>query len=252
MIENPHSKLLLVASAQADPLRARAIAAATGAELVQDAPADALTLRLDASGLSLERDGMVLRGDFADMLPRLKPANLSRELLVRAAKVKGEPAPTAVDATAGLGQDSLLLAAAGFTVTMFESDPVIAALLQDALDRAAADARLEGIVARMSLVRADSIEALPDIEPAPDVVYLDPMFPQRTKSAAVKKKFQLIHHLESPCEDQEALLRAALAARPRKVVVKRPVKGPHLAGVKPSHSLAGKAVRYDCIVPPRP
>ena len=37
----------------------------------------------------------------------------------------------------------------------------------------------------------------------------------------------------------------------RKVVVKRPVKGPHLAGVKPSYAIAGKAVRYDCIVPPR-
>ena len=61
----------------------------------------------------------------------------------------------------------------------------------------------------MTLVRADSIAALPMISPAPDVVYLDPMFPERTKSAAVKKKFQLLHHLESPCEDQEALLRAA-------------------------------------------
>jgi len=160
--------------------------------------------------------------------------------------------PTAVDATAGLGQDSLLLAAAGFTVTMFESDPVIAALLQDALDRAATDPRLEGLVARMTLVRADSIAALPMVSPVPDVVYLDPMFPERTKSAAVKKKFQLLHHLESPCEDQEELLRAALLAHPRKVVVKRPVKGPHLAGVKPSHTVAGKAVRYDCIVPPRP
>ena len=125
-------------------------------------------------------------------------------------------------------------------------------MLQDALDRAATDPRLEGLVARMTLVRADSIAALPMISSAPDVVYLDPMFPERTKSAAVKKKFQLLHHLESPCEDQEALLRAALLAHPRKVVVKRPVKGPHLAGVKPSHTVAGKAVRYDCIVPPRP
>ena len=87
----------------------------------------------------------------------------------------------------------------------------------------------------------------------PDVVYLDPMFPGRTKSAAVKKKFQLIHGLERPTEplDEESLLQAALAAHPRKVVIKRPVKGPYLAGVKPSHSIAGKAVRYDCIVPSR-
>ena len=87
---------------------------------------------------------------------------------------------------------------------------------------------------------------------APDVVYLDPMFPERTKSAAVKKKFQLLHHLEQPCADEETLVEAALAARPRKVVIKRPVKGPLLAGVKPSYQLAGKAVRYDVLVPPRP
>ena len=252
MIETLQVPLLLVASKGADPERVASVAAATGAKVAEGAPGGALALRLDEGGLSLERDGMVLRGDFADMLPRLKQANLSRELLVRAAKIKGAVSPTAVDATAGLGQDSLLLAAAGFTVTMFESDPVIAALLQDALDRAATDPRLEGLVARMTLVRADSIAALPMISPAPDVVYLDPMFPERTKSAAVKKKFQLLHHLESPCEDQEELLRAALLAHPRKVVVKRPVKGPHLAGVKPSHTVAGKAVRYDCIVPPRP
>lgn len=252
MIETLQVPLLLVASKGADPERVASVAAATGAKIAEGTPGGALALRLDEGGLSLERDGMVLRGDFADMLPRLKQANLSRELLVRAAKIKGAVSPTAVDATAGLGQDSLLLAAVGFTVTMFESDSVIAALLQDALDRAATDPRLEGLVARMTLVRADSIAALPMISPVPDVVYLDPMFPERTKSAAVKKKFQLLHHLESPCEDQEELLRAALLAHPRKVVVKRPVKGPYLAGVKPSHTVAGKAVRYDCIVPPRP
>ena len=81
-----------------------------------------------------------------------------------------------------------------------------------------------------------------------DVVYLDPMFPGRTKSAAVKKKFQLLHRLEMPCQDEKSLLDAALGARPRKIVIKRPIKGPYLAGVKPSYELCGKAVRYDCIV----
>lgn len=76
--------------------------------------------------------------------------------------------------------------------------------------------------------------------------------PERTKSAAVKKKFQLLHHLEQPCADEETLVEAALAVHPRKVVIKRPVKGPLLAGVKPSYQLAGKAVRYDVLVPPRP
>lgn len=216
-----------------------------------------LYLKVSRDGLSLMRDGMELRPDFAEMLPRIKQGALQREMLVKAARVKGVEAPRAVDATAGLGEDSLLLAAAGFTVTLCEADPVIAALLEDALARASAHEVLGPIVERMHLVAGDSRITLEwagaSTGAQPDVVYLDPMFPGRTKSAAVKKKFQLIHGLERPTEplDEESLLQAALAAHPRKVVIKRPVKGPHLAGVKPSHTIAGKAVRYDCIVPPR-
>lgn len=204
-------------------------------------------------GLSLAADGMRLVPDFRALLPRLRPDRLGRELLVKAAKVKaGGGAPLAVDATAGLGQDALLLAASGFRVLLFERNPVIAALLQDALRRAAADADLADVAARMAFAGSDSIAGLRLLPAPPDVVYLDPMFPARQKSAAVKKKFQLLHHLERPCDDAAELLQAALDAHPRKVVVKRPPKGPFLADVKPSYSLAGKAVRYDVIsLPPR-
>lgn len=215
-------------------------------------------LRRDAEGLALVGDGMVLRADLTAMLPRLRPDRLGRELLVRAARVRGVGSPTAVDATAGLGEDSLLLAAAGFTVTMYERDPVIAALLRDALERAADVPGLSDAVGRMTLVEGDSVAGLralgaalaSDPGSAPDVVFLDPMFPERTKSAAVKKKFQLLHRLEQPCDNEAELLEAALAARPRKVVIKRPPKGPLLAGVRPSYQVTGKAVRYDVIVPP--
>ena len=209
-----------------------------------------LELRRDADGLALAGGGMVLRADFSALLPRLRPDRLGRELLVRAARVRGVEAPTAVDATAGLGEDSLLLAAAGFTVTMFEKDPVIAALLRDALERAAANPELAPVAARMTLVEGDSVAGLRDLGFSPDVVFLDPMFPERTKSAAVKKKFQLLHHLERPCDNEAELLGAALTAHPRKVVIKRPPRGPLLAGAKPSYPVAGKAVRYDVIVPP--
>ena len=208
---------------------------------------EGLELRRGPAGLTLLGDGMELAADLSRMLPRLRPDRLGRELLVRVARVRGVERPRAVDATAGLGEDSLLLAAAGFSVTMFEKDPVIAALLRDALERAAGDPALAAVIARMELVEADSVAALRSWPEPPDVVFLDPMFPERTKSAAVKKKFQLLHRLERPCEDERELLDAALAAGPRKVVIKRPPKGPWLAGVRPSYSLAGKAVRYDVI-----
>lgn len=210
---------------------------------------EGVELRRVDGRLTLMADGMELAEDFREMLPRLRPDRLGRELLVKAVRVRGVEGIRVFDATAGLGEDSLLLAAAGFSVTMCEGDPVIAALLADGLRRAADDPELSGIVGRMSLVEGDSIEILPSLTEAPDVVYLDPMFPARTKSAAVKKKFQLLHRLESPCADEASLMDAALAARPRKIVVKRPIKAPVLAGVRPSHSISGKAVRYDVIVP---
>ena len=214
-------------------------------------PASAESPRLirDDLGLALAQGDVVVRGDFNRMRPRLKPANLARELVVRAAKVKGQTnEPLAVDATAGLGEDSFLLAAAGFRVLMFERKEIVAALLQDALVRAAGEPDLTDIVARMQLVEGDSVSALACLDEAPDVVLLDPMFPEKKKNAAVKKKLQLLQQLERPCEDEAALLEAACSALPRKIVVKRPAKGPYLAGRKPSYSLAGKAVRYDCIV----
>lgn len=225
------------------------------------ARAASLELTRMPEGLTLTDGTMELRADFSRMLPRLNQGRLQQELLVKASRVKGVERPWAIDATAGFGEDSLLLVAVGFTVDLYEQDCVIAALLQDALERAADDPALAASVARMRLhAGEDSIAGLHRtaalIEQgelaAPDVVYLDPMFPERTKSAAVKKKFQLLHHLEQPCADEEMLVEAALAVHPRKVVIKRPVKGPLLAGVKPSYQLAGKAVRYDVLVPPRP
>jgi len=72
------------------------------------------------------------------------------------------------------------------------------------------------------------------------------MFPEKRKSSSVKKKLQLLQQLEEPCDDERELFEAAKNANPLKIVVKRPLKGPFLANEKPSHSLSGKAVRYDC------
>lgn len=216
---------------------------------MQAAAGAGLALSRDAGGLALSDGTLAVRGDFTRMLARLRPANLQREMLVKAVRVKGaDPSEVRVaDATAGLGEDSLLLAAAGFPVVMLERNPVAAALLADALERAAAHPQLACAASRMSLVNADSADTLPLLRPAPDVVLLDPMFPAKHGDARAKKKLQMLQALEPPADaaDEHALLEAAFAAHPRKVVVKRPLKGPHLAGRKPSHTLAGKTVRYD-------
>ncbi|MBO4353268.1 MAG: class I SAM-dependent methyltransferase [Eggerthellaceae bacterium] len=207
----------------------------------------AVIVTADDGSLALSDGTLSIRGDFARLLSRIKPANLSRELVVKAARIKGAGSPLrVVDATAGLGEDSFLLAAAGFEVRLHENNPIIAALLADALERAARDERLASIVARMELHQVDSLVALHELPYQPDVVLLDPMFPERHKSASVKKKLQLLQQVEQPCTDEEALLEAAFAAQPRRIIVKRPAKGPYLAGRKPDYALSGKAIHFDC------
>lgn len=206
-------------------------------------------LQVDEDGLSLVENGHVLRGDFTRMLSRLIPNNLNHELLVKASKLRGVQGPlTAIDATAGLGEDAFLLAAAGFQVQLYERNPVIAALLSDALRRGSENPDLAPVICRMQLHAEDSITTLPQLTLPPDIVVLDPMFPKRQKSGLIKKKFQLLHQLEQPCFEEEALLHAAMSCNPRRIVIKRPLKGPYLAGVKPSYTIKGKSIRYDCIV----
>lgn len=205
----------------------------------------------ETDGLTLTDGHLTLKGDFRTMLPRLTHANLTHELLVKAAKIRDlGPNPTAIDATAGMGEDSLLLAAAGYQVRMYEYNPVTAALLRDTLARAAKDPDLAPYAARMTLIEGDSRLALESLTAPPDLILLDPMFPARQKSGLIKKKLQLLQQLEKPCPepDQEALLSAAIKAGPRRIVIKRPAKGPYLAGIKPGYSIDGKTIRYDVIV----
>ena len=239
----------------ADQTTARSIADELKIEVIPEASTVSLPacyLRLDAEGLSLVEGAHTLRGDFVHFLPRLVPNNLNHELLVRAARIKGAQGPlSAVDATAGLGEDAFLLAAAGFQVRLYERNPVIAALLQDALHRGMRNPELAPVISRMHFQKGDSIRELPRLDFMPDIVVLDPMFPERKKSGLIRKKFQMLHQLESPCSEEKELLEAALSCHPGRIVIKRPLKGPCLADRKPSYSLKGRAIRYDCIVPPR-
>lgn len=212
-----------------------------------------LLIRLTPEGLELCRPedpelAGGLRVDFEVPEFRRRWLHPGKELLVRAVKIRRSGAPLIIDATAGLGRDAFLLAAAGYRVRMFERHPIVAALLGDGLERAARSPRSAAIIARMNLTAGDVLEHLPGLDEQPEVVYLDPMFPVRSKSAKVKQELRLLQLLHGHEEAPEHLLRAALAIRAKKVVVKRPVKGPFLLDIPPSYTLKGKAVRFDVYV----
>lgn len=207
-----------------------------------------MTLLLDTTGLSLVGYGLKYQGDFEGMVRRITQGRLQHEMLVHVSKTK-KANPTAIDATAGMGEDAFLLAAGGYHVTMYERNPVIAALLKDAMERAKKNDLLKAVIDRMELVEGDSIQSIPSMGKV-DLVYLDPMFPARQKSGKINKKLQLIQRLEQPCVDEVALINAAKAVKPQKIIIKRPLKGAYLANLSPSYTTKGKAIRYDCFVFP--
>jgi 16S rRNA (guanine1516-N2)-methyltransferase len=219
-----------------------------------------LALVYDNDGLSLVGGKLKLQGDFTSMVPRVKGDMWQHELIARAAKLKDEEGKLrAMDATAGLGEDSLILAAAGFEVTLYEQDPVIAALLKDALIRARKIPEIKDMVMRMKLVEGDSIKAMLDMRDCllsenkvvsnmPDLIYLDPMFPERQKSSKIKKKFQLLQKLERPCFNGDEMVSAALSLNPKKIIIKRPMKAEILGNRKPEFSYKGTSIRYDCFM----
>lgn len=154
--------------------------------------------------------------------------------------------PDVLDATAGLGQDAYVLAGLGCEVTLLERSPVIHALLRDGLLRAAEDQDAGPLVARMKLQPGDSIEWLRSQEGmVADVIYLDPMFPHRDKSARVKKEMELFRPIVGADDDAPELLGIALERAAYRVVVKRPRKAPVVDGPAPSTQLEGKSSRYD-------
>ena len=152
-----------------------------------------------------------------------------------------------VDATAGLGRDAFVLASLGCRVTLIERSPAAAALLDDALMRAASSPDTMDIAARMTLVHADAIRWLGTLAPEarPDVVYVDPMFPDTGKSAAAKKDMQAFQHVIGDDLDSSALLSAALLCARQRVVVKRPRLGAAIDGWTPSAQMEGKSTRFD-------
>lgn len=168
------------------------------------------------------------------------------QMIAKAVGIAQGIRPRVLDATAGLGRDAFVLASLGCQVDLIERQPLIGALLGDGLQRAAADAEVASIVARMRLLQGNAIELMAGWQgEAPQVIYLDPMFPHRDKSALVKKEMRLFRPFVGDDLDAPALLEAALKLASHRVVVKRPRKAPVIEGAKPGYALEGKSSRYD-------
>ena len=176
---------------------------------------------------------------------RLAADRVRHERLVKALGGVPDQAKQVIDATGGLGRDALVMAQAGFQVDIVERSPIVHAMLADGLARLQREE--PSLAQRLTLYQGDSVDRLQHCDSKPWAIYLDPMFPQRQKSAAVKKDLLWLQQLEAaPSADGERdLLDAARTLADKRVVVKRPARAPALAGQAPSYSLDGKSVRFD-------
>jgi 16S rRNA (guanine1516-N2)-methyltransferase len=172
------------------------------------------------------------------------------QLLAKAVGLNKGFKPHLIDATTGLAQDSFVLACLGCKVTMLERSPVLAAMLNNALQHAREVSEISAIVTSMQLIHTDSIEQLcaTKLENEPDIIYLDPMFPEKKSHALVKKEMQYLQHLVGKDIDSSQLLSCAIKQAKYRVVVKRPAKAPYLDGQKPQLELGSKKQRFDIYI----
>ncbi|MHC4989463.1 MAG: class I SAM-dependent methyltransferase [Planctomycetota bacterium] len=245
--------VVLVERTATDAARAEQLAVRLDVPLVHEPPDTAELLLAWADDVLEAREpgdrpgrGLSVRFDARDWRPGA--GGLSRRQPL--ARAVGPGRRSVADATAGLGGDAMLLAALGHRVVAIERSSVVAALLRDGLERARDDATLARLAGdRLTLVEGEAVEVLPSLQPAPDVVYIDPMFPPRRKQSALPARpLQLLRRIVGEDHDAGALLSIARMAATQRVVVKRPTWAEPIAeGAVSSHR--GKLARYDVYRP---
>ncbi|MGB6976657.1 MAG: class I SAM-dependent methyltransferase [Gammaproteobacteria bacterium] len=193
-----------------------------------------------------------MRVDFLTprFLQRIKQLSPRHELLARAIGLKAKTTTWRVlDATAGLGQDGVLLALLGCEVTLIERSPTIAALLQEGLQRAQSDERFAHLA--IQLLVSDAIPYLQALTPDvfPDVIYLDPMYPPRHKTALASKEMRYLRTVVGEDKDATELFTLALTRARYRVVVKRADHAQCITQRLPDWQLHGKTVRFDVYRP---
>lgn len=212
-----------------------------------------LYLQLDEQGLGLCQQSSKFKPVYVDFIGgrlgfRRQRGGGRQQPLARAVGIKSKQFPYVIDATAGLGRDAFVLACLGCQVQMVERVPAIAALLADGLQRGQADAEIGSMLGeRLQLLHMPTQQVLPELlaQQPKAVLYLDPMYPHRQKSALVKKEMRLFRQLVGDDVDAAELLQLALQLGCHRTVVKRPNYAEPLGEIAPSMSIEGETTRYD-------
>ncbi|ALI54141.1 class I SAM-dependent methyltransferase [Celeribacter marinus] len=188
-----------------------------------------------------------LRVDFVGgaVAHRLRFGGGRGQALAKAMGLRNGKTPMIVDATAGLGRDSFLLASLGAQVTLIERSQKMHALLAKGMaDAAQEGGELRDIIERMTLIQGDAKDVLPQLDA--QAILIDPMHPPRKSTALVKLELRQVRDIVGTDVDAADLMRVALETARSRVVLKWPAKADPMIGIKPcSHQILGKTTRYD-------
>ena len=179
------------------------------------------------------------------ILYRLKYGKGRGQNLAKAVGMKSNKNRNIIDATAGLGYDSFILASLGANVTLIERSQKMHTLLQNGIDEGISfGGEIENIVNRMELLFGDSKDILPKL--TPEVIMIDTMYKDRKKTALVKNNMRLVREIVGPDSDYIDLLKIALNCAKNRVVLKQPRYAEPIKEItKCSHQILGKTIRYD-------
>ncbi len=188
-----------------------------------------------------------LRVDFVEgsVAHRLRFGGGRGQDLAKAMGLRAGKTPTIVDATAGLGRDSFLLASLGARVILIERSEQMHELLVQGMKRAAREGgQFREIIGRMTLLKGDALDLIPELPS--EAILIDPMHPERKNSALVKQNLRQVREIVGTDDDAADLVQLAIKHARKRVVLKWPAKADPIEGVKKcTHQIIGKTTRYD-------
>ena len=217
-------------------------------ELTTKIPEKGFYLTIDKQGLlelCLKGSTLTLNVNYLSLSIKRRINNKAKKIdLIKAVQGRSKSLVKILDMTAGIGQDSSILAAQGYRVTAIEKNPYIFIMFKQQLLRAK-DIGLDSVSDNVKLYFGDSSKiAIP--KRIFDIIYIDPMFPVCHKNTKPNKAMQLLQMLISynPIEDS-LLLNNAKLFHCKKIIVKRHRTGCYLANQKPTSQIISKSIRFD-------
>lgn len=195
----------------------------------------------DDQGLSFQDEELGrLHLDFLNSVDYGRRAHRGKSELIAKAVGLSKGPQKVFDATLGLAQDAWFLSQLGAQIEGCERSPVVYLLLADALERAKA--------VSFKIHYGDSRQWMQKGDADFSVIYIDPMFPEKKKSALPRKEMRIFRKWVGEDLDSAELMQAALASSAERVVVKRPLRAEALCPGA-IHSFEGQTVRYDLYTP---